>query len=449
MHRVVGRQLSTYVKQELDFSNAATAYRRKSFSELVRALAILKAFSYDRVVDNSLWLMNVGQRFLGPRLFSAVVRPTIYKQFIGGATVEEMQESVAALKEAGVRPMIACSMEEEDEHTAGTDIVYDNNTATILKCLDMSTQLNSVAPMMQLKMTGIVPADLVVRLGEFFRACPTPESLVEVYANALSRGCLRQDEERLLVIKDDHLSIQLALERLRQIGEKSKEVGVKILVDAEYTHMNAGINLLALTLMAAFNESEPHVWNTYQCYLKNATQTLQHDITVAKNLGVAFGVKLVRGAYMDSERRRARAMKYEDPVCDSYDSTNKSYNKSMSFLIEKVKNTEQQLRFIIASHNEDSIRAALKRMRELDMPADHPSVNFGQLLGMYDQITYPLAEQGYNVYKSIPYGPMDDVLPYLARRASENRAVLRGPLKERQMLAKEIRYRLKLSLPVK
>lgn len=58
----------------------------------------------------------------------------------------------------------------------------------------------------------------------------------------------------------------------------------------------------------------------------------------------------------------------------------------------------------------------------------------------------PLAKANYNVYKSIPYGPLLEVLPYFSRRAAENRAVLSGARKERQLLKAELRRRIRLSM---
>ena len=54
-------------------------------------------------------------------------------------------------------------------------------------------------------------------------------------------------------------------------------------------------------------------------------------------------------------------------------------------------------------------------------------VYFAQLLGMHDHVSYTLAKEEYLIGKYIPYGPVEDVVPYLLRRAIENRDVLGGP----------------------
>lgn len=84
-------------------------------------------------------------------------------------------------------------------------------------------------------------------------------------------------------------------------------------------------------------------------------------------------------------------------------------------------------------------------MQQLGLPVNDNRISFAQLLGMYDHLTFPLAALGYNVYKSVPYGPLVELLSYLARRASENRALLKSPVVERRMLAREIRRRLGLA----
>lgn len=441
-------------RELLDFSDHSVAYRHKSLWELVRALGVLKACSYDALVDNSHWLLSTGERVLGRRLLAALVGPTLYRQFVGGATPSQMRACVARLGDAGVRTIVACSVEEDHHHqaspTSGESALdrrvsmYGRNSEAILSCLHMSSELNAEAPLMQLKMSGLLPPKLLVHLSHIFQSTGESERLVICLGDVLRSGCY-QEYSDLELGRSDHEFLKLALKNLRNICETSKNTGVKILVDAEYADMNAGIELLGLALMNVFNEGKPNVWNTYQCYLKDTPAKVERQLALATRMGVSFAVKLVRGAYMDSERKKARESQCADAVCPNYAATNDNYDRVLCYLLEEVQRSHTPCSLVVATHNEDSIRTATRKMKQLGLPVNDYRISFAQLLGMYDHITFPMAAVGYNVYKSVPYGPLAELLSYLARRASENRAVLKSPVVERRMLAREIRRRLGLA----
>ena len=76
-------------------------------------------------------------------------------------------------------------------------------------------------------------------------------------------------------------------------------------------------------------------------------------------------------------------------------------------------------------------------MTEKGLPNDHPHIYFSQLYGMSDNISFNLANAGYNVSKYLPYGPVESTLPYLARRAEENTAIAGQMSKELEIIIQE------------
>ena len=99
---------------------------------------------------------------------------------------------------------------------------------------------------------------------------------------------------------------------------------------------------------------------------------------------------------------------------------------------------------MIASHNETSILSVVQRMHDLGIPRSGGGVAFGQLLGMCDHVTYGLGARGYDAFKYVPYGPIQEVVPYLIRRVEENSDVMGGVGKERELLTMELSRRLNI-----
>lgn len=68
---------------------------------------------------------------------------------------------------------------------------------------------------------------------------------------------------------------------------------------------------------------------------------------------------------------------------------------------------------------------------------------FGTLLGMADHIAFTLGSAGYRAYKMVPYGPVEDTIAYLLRRALENSDLLGGCQKEVAMMQTELARRMR------
>lgn len=235
------------------------------------------------------------------------------------------------------------------------------------------------------------------------------------------------------------------MRRLHTIACVATEKDVRILVDAEQTYFQPAINRITLELMRKYNKEKAIIFNTYQCYLKNAYDTCQIDVELSRRQNFYFGAKLVRGAYQEQERLRASQLGYEDPINPDYDATTAMYEKNLDFFMKKIIETgleNKKFAIMVASHNEDTVRYTIKRMQELGISPEHRVICFGQLYGMSDHISFNLGQSGFSVYKYVPYGPIDEVLPYLSRRALENHGVLVNAKKERNLIASEVWRRI-------
>ncbi|XP_029848603.3 proline dehydrogenase 1, mitochondrial [Ixodes scapularis] len=234
------------------------------------------------------------------------------------------------------------------------------------------------------------------------------------------------------------------MRRVHTIARTAQEKGVRVMVDAEQTYFQPGISRITMELMRKYNREKAIIFNTYQCYLRTTYDHVVRDLELARRQGFFFGAKLVRGAYMEQERLRAKTLGYEDPINATYEDTNATYHKTLTECLRQVAQQKERktIAIMVASHNEDTVRFAVKQMQELGIQPADKVVCFGQLLGMCDQVSFPLGQAGYSVYKYVPYGPIDEVIPYLSRRAVENHSLLQKVGKELGLLRREIGRRL-------
>ncbi|XP_032561913.1 proline dehydrogenase 1, mitochondrial-like isoform X1 [Chiroxiphia lanceolata] len=246
--------------------------------------------------------------------------------------------------------------------------------------------------------------------------------------------------------EEEDLQMKRVLQRMDVLAKRAMEKGVRLMVDAEQSYFQPAISRLTVETQRRFNRNQAIIFNTYQCYLKEAYDNVTGDVELSRREGWHFGTKLVRGAYMEQERERAAQMGYEDPINPTYEKTNEMYHRCLDYVLEEIKH-RRKASVMVASHNEDTVKFTLRRMMELGIHPSEKKVCFGQLLGMCDQITFPLAsiplgQAGFPVYKYVPYGPVNEVLPYLSRRAQENRGFMQRANRERDLLWKEVKRRL-------
>ena len=140
---------------------------------------------------------------------------------------------------------------------------------------------------------------------------------------------------------------------------------------------------------------------------------------------------------MEKERNRAEEKGYKSPICDTKAITDDNFNTCMTYMLNNL----EHISVFIGTHNEESSYLAMQTMKDLKVFKNDNRVWFGQLFGMSDHISYNLAEEGYNVAKYVPFGPVKDVMPYLIRRAEENTSVAGQTSRELNLLKQEKRRR--------
>jgi proline dehydrogenase len=214
-------------------------------------------------------------------------------------------------------------------------------------------------------------------------------------------------------------------------------VNQPIFIDAEESWIQDAIDDLVREMMQLFNREKPIVFNTLQMYRHDRLEFLKKSHAEARQNGYRLAVKFVRGAYMEKERERAAELGNPSPIQPDKASTDRDYDAAIEYCVENV----EEISFVNATHNEESVQLLVRLMKEKNLPNNDPRIHFSQLYGMSDNLSFVLAKEGYNVSKYVPYGPVKDALPYLIRRAKENTAVVGQMSRELELIDQEIKRR--------
>jgi len=226
-------------------------------------------------------------------------------------------------------------------------------------------------------------------------------------------------------------------QRIWNICEAAHKEGIFVHIDAEESWLQGAIDDLTWELSAEFNKGVPTVINALQMYRKDRFDFLKNSLEHARKNNYLCAVKLVRGAYMEKERARAEEMGYPSPICDTLEDTHSSYNRGLEFCVDHI----DEMYVSNATHNEESCEYLTQLMEDRKIPKDHPWIATAQLIGMSDNISFVMANAGYNVEKYVPFGPVKHVVPYLIRRTQENTSVGGQMSRELKMIQTEVKRR--------
>ncbi len=398
----------------ISFDNTNYAFAYKTDQELQKAHFLFRLMGNPFVIKWGLQLMPLAIRFRIP-FTQTIIRQTIFKQFVGGETLEETAAVAQKLESYAVQVILDYGVEGGEGEAA-----FDEAASAFIQVIQYASSQQNI-PFMSIKVTGIAAFALLEKLQQLMQASQA-SSLMGRYTEALA---LLNEEEKAAWARSE--------KRLQQICENGFRLKVKVLVDAEESWIQNPVDAITMLMMNSFNKEIAVVYNTIQLYRHDRLAFLEQSFELAKEGGFQLGVKLVRGAYMEKERSRAKAMAYTDPIQKDKTATDADYNKALQFCIARI----DQIAMIVASHNEASNLYTTQLMQAQHLDTHHPHIHFSQLYGMSDNITFNLAKSGCSVSKYLPFGPIKDVVPYLMRRAQENSSVAGQTGRELGLIEKE------------
>lgn len=401
----------------ISFDNTAIAFAPKTNRDLKEAHFLFSLMGKP-------WIVKMGTR-LTPWSIKAglpvkgLIRKTIFKQFVGGETLEETIPVAQALGKYGVQVILDYGVEGAEGEQA-----YDHARDEFIRVIKFAgTQPN--VPFMSIKVTGFARFGLLERLDDEMHNAPE-DSLIKKYNYVLNKISAAELNEWNRV-----------RERFRAICEAAVSANIGVLVDAEETWIQDPVDAITMLMMDEYNKNKAVIYNTIQLYRHDRLEFLKKTYEAALERNFVMGAKLVRGAYMEKERRRAEEKGYQSPIQPSKEASDKDYDAAVRFCVDHLEN----IGMIVASHNESSNLLATQLLRERGYALNHPHVHFSQLYGMSDNITFNLAQAGCSVSKYLPFGPIKDVVPYLMRRAQENTSVGGQTGRELALIKKELKRR--------
>jgi proline dehydrogenase len=380
----------------LSFNNTEVAFSGKSSNDLNRSYWLFKLVSNSTFVNIGKSLTTFAIKTYLP--IKGLIKATIFRQFCGGENIHECDRTIRELGKFNIGTILDYSVEGK-ESEQDFDACKTETIETIGKAKN-----DEHIPFCVFKVTGLARFELLEKVS--------------------AKDNLNPEEQM------EYGRVQL---RVSAICKAASEAGVPIFMDAEESWIQEAIDNLANQMMVLYNTEKAIVYNTYQLYRKDRLSYLRVSFDKAKHNNYLLGAKLVRGAYMEKERKRALEKGYVSPIQDSKENTDRDYDAAVEFCLEHI----DRIALCAGTHNENSSMKLAELMQQKNIPAGNKHIYFSQLLGMSDHISFNLANAGYNVAKYVPYGPVREVLPYLIRRAQENTSVKGQTGRELSLIMKE------------
>jgi proline dehydrogenase len=385
-----------YKKMEKIFNDTKVAFALKTDTELDRAYFLFKMIDNEPLVRIGTAVTNFALKAHLP--VEGLIRATVFDHFCGGTTEEDCLSVVDKMFTKGVSSVLDYSVEGKEEEAQ-----FDAALEMTLKTVEFARERKAI-PFAVFKPTG---------LGRFY-----------LYEKIGEKQPLTAEEQK---------EWEKVVARFDLICKTAHEKDVALLIDGEESWMQDAADDLVTEMMRKYNKEKAIVFNTLQLYRWDRLDYLKKLHEQAKAEGFFIGMKLVRGAYMEKEHKRAEEKGYPTPICESKEATDINYDMTMEYMMDHL----DSMAIFVGTHNELSSYKVLDLMKAKGVAKNDNRIWFGQLYGMSDNISYNLAEHGYNVAKYLPFGPVRDVMPYLIRRAEENTSVAGQTSRELNLLKTE------------
>lgn len=385
---------------KIDFNDTEIAFSGKSNKELKWEHWLFKVMN-NPVMTNTLttlasWTLNLHLPF------KWAIKGTVYQQFCGGETLKETIPVLNKLEQFHIGAIIDYGVEGKE-----SEAEFERTKNELIHIIQFASGKKNI-PFISSKVTGVTSFALLEKL------------------NAKATLTAEEEKEKTKLYS-----------RMDQIAAAAAENHIGLFIDAEESWIQDAVDELTFELMRKYNKQKAVVFATPQMYRHDRLAFSKRALEDAKQHNYILGLKPVRGAYMDKERKRAEEMNYPSPIQPDKNATDRDYDAVILFCLENM----DRIAVCAATHNEKSSLLLASEMQKRNIPANHPHFYFSQLYGMSDQITYNLAKAGFNVTKYLPYGPVKDVIPYLIRRAQENKSVSGQMSRELNLIDKEIKRR--------
>ncbi len=374
----------------MDFNNTQIAFSMKSANDLRNAKFLFKTISSPLLVKILKSLTIAALKLKLP--ISWIVKPTLYRQFVGGETLQECSRNVKLLSSYNIK----CVLDYSSEGGSTPQEVNQTYEET-LRSIEYAKGNSSIA-FTVFKPTGMAVGPL--------DTCSAEEMI----------------------------SFR---ERFFSLCNKAYDNDVRILIDAEHFATQHIIDAITEEAMEIFNKKRAIVFQTLQMYRTDRLDYLKKIHKDSKERGYIAGIKFVRGAYMEEERILANQRGYPDPINPNKESTDRMFDAGLMYVMDNIDSME----LFNGTHNYQSNLLLADLIDKKGLKRNDERIWFSQLYGMSDNISFNLAEAGYNVCKYVPYAPVKDVLPYLLRRAEENTAMAGQTGRELQLINTEISRR--------